>query len=172
MPDFEVVTLKSTDHPDAGDQVPDFTRSLVTDEFWEDRSLSTLASEADGPTILVFTPMIGSYPGTYVWEELRERGWHEKAGTVVGVTISTPYAIKQFLETTESPFAVFSDPQNGVAAEYGIGHDLDGMAGLEEPRPAVFVLDSDLTVETAWVAEEWPEFPPYDDLEADLGFDQ
>lgn len=170
MVDFEVVSLEAADHPESGDEVPDFTRPLVNGEFWEDRSLSALASEADGPTILVFTPMVGSYPGKYVWEELREREWHEQAGRIVGVTISTPYAIKRFLETTDLPFSVFSDPQNGVAAEYGIVNDLDGMAGFAEPRPAVFVLDADLTVETAWVAEEWPEFPPYDELKDELGF--
>jgi len=30
------------------------------------------------------------------------------------------------------------------------------------------VLDDDLTVEYAWVATEWPDFPDYDDVEAQL----
>jgi peroxiredoxin len=40
------------------------------------------------------------------------------------------------------------------------------MAGISEPRPAAFVIDGDRTVEYAWVAREWPDFPDYDELEA------
>ena len=47
----------------------------------------------------------------------------------------------------------------------GLGDDLDGMNGISEPRPAVFVVDEDRTVRESWVSTEWPEFPPYDDLE-------
>ena len=42
------------------------------------------------------------------------------------------------------------------------------MNGIEEPRPAVFVVDDDRTILNGWVATEWPEFPPYDDIEAEL----
>jgi peroxiredoxin len=38
------------------------------------------------------------------------------------------------------------------------------MNGIDEPRPAAFVIDTDRTVQYAWVAEEWPAFPPYDEL--------
>lgn len=39
------------------------------------------------------------------------------------------------------------------------------MAGLEGARPAVFVVDSSLTVQFAWVADEWPELPPFEAIE-------
>lgn len=55
-----------------------------------------------------------------------------------------------------------------MAESYGIVHDLDGMTGVSEPRPAVFVVDGDRTVEHAWVASGWPDFPEYDALEAVL----
>jgi len=42
------------------------------------------------------------------------------------------------------------------------------MAGVSEPRPAVFLVEPDRTVAYAWVAEEWPEFPDYDAVEAAL----
>jgi len=63
---------------------------------------------------------------------------------------------------------LFSDPSNDMACKYGVVHDLDGMEGVEEPRTAVFVLDDDLTVECAWVAEEHPELPPYDEVQRAL----
>ncbi|WP_226039830.1 redoxin domain-containing protein [Natrinema sp. DC36] len=171
MPDFEVVELGSTDHPEPDETAPDFTRPLVTDEFWEDRTLSDLVGETDGRTILVFTPMTGSFVAKYVWDELAERDWDERAGRVVGVTTSTPYGVKRFLEDNDYPYAFFSDPGNEVAASYGVDHDLDGMTGVSEPRVAFFALNADRTVEGAWVATDWPEFPDYDDLEAELGLE-
>lgn len=169
MPDFDVVDLGSADTPEPGDDAPDFTRPLVTDEFWEDRALSELAAETER-TILVFTPMTGSFLAKYVWDEIGERGWNDADGTrVVGVTASTPYGVKRFLEDNGYDATLFSDPGNGVAREYGIAHDLDGMAGISEPRPAVVAVDADLIVDDAWVATDWPAFPDYDALEERLG---
>ena len=167
MPEFDVVDLGPADAPAPGDEAPDFTRPLVTDELWEDRSLADLAGE--GRTILVFTPMIGSFVGKYVYDELLDRGWADRDERVVGVTASTPYGVSRFLDGGEYPFAIFADPGNDVATAYGIAHDLDGMAGVSEPRLAFVAIDDELTVEATWVATEWPEFPEYDDLEDRLG---
>ncbi|WP_290815644.1 redoxin domain-containing protein [Halovivax sp.] len=176
MPDFDVVDLGPTDHVAEGETAPDFTRPLVTDEFWEDRTLADLA--ADGPVVLVFTTMVGAFVAEYVLTELRDRGIGAEAvggeadaspdPTVLAVSISSPYEISRFLDEKEIPYGVFSDPANDVAETYGVVHDLDGMAGIAEPRPAIFVLDEDRTVESAWVGTEWPEFPDYDELEAAL----
>ena len=173
MPDFEVVDLPDADHPEIGDEAPDFTRPLVNDEYWADASLSDLTAE--GPVALVFYPMDGAFPATYVWNEIRDRGWGNGAGstsdaagdgpTVVGVSVSTPYEHETFLEERGMDYRLFSDPDAGVAEAYGIEHDLDGMAEVTEHRPAVFLLDGDRTVEYAWVASEWPDFPEYDEIE-------
>ncbi|MFC4551836.1 MULTISPECIES: redoxin domain-containing protein [Halorussus] len=164
MVDFDVVELPETDHVAEGDTAPDFTRPLVNDEYWEDASLSELTDE--GPVLLVFFPMDGAFPATYIWNELRDREWDDGRDLrIVGLSISDPYAHKQLIEERGMRYRLFSDPQNGVAEEYGIANDLDGMAGVSEPRPAVFLLDEDRTVEYAWVAEEWPDFPDYDEVE-------
>jgi peroxiredoxin len=164
---FDVVDMGEPDHPAEGETAPDFERPLVNDEYWEDTALSELAGE--DPVLLVFHPMVGSFPATYVWNELRDREFDDYDATVVGLSISTPYAHKRFIEDHdlgETDFRFFSDPANGVAREYGIVNDLDGIAGVAEPRPATFLVDSERTVQHAWVAREWPEFPDYDDLEA------
>jgi len=160
--DFDVVDLPPTDHVAEGDRAPDFTRPLVTDEFWEDRSLSDLTD--DGHVLLVCYPMDGAFPATYVWNELRDRALGDRV-TVVGLSISTPYEHATLIEERGMDYALFSDPANEVAESYGIVNDLDGMTGVAEPRPAVFLLDRDRTVEYAWVAEEWPDFPDYDAVE-------
>ena len=160
---FDVVDLGPTDHVAEGETAPDFERPLVGAEFWEDRRLADLVGEE--PVVLVFHPMDGAFPATYVWNEIRARGWTDDA-TVVGCSISTPYEHETLLEEREIPdVRLFSDPANDVAETYGIVHDLDGMAGIEEPRPAVFVLDAERTVEYAWVATEWPDLPDYDAVE-------
>jgi len=160
---FDVVELPETDHPTEGDHAPDFTRPLVTSEDWGDASLSELAAE--GPLLLVCYPMDGAFPSTYIWNELRERAFEQYKVQVVGLSISTPYEHMAFIDDREIEYPLFSDPQNAIAEQYDIVNDLDGMAGLSEPRPAVFLIDSELTIQYAWVASEWPEFPEYDELE-------
>ncbi|EMA49416.1 MULTISPECIES: redoxin domain-containing protein [Halococcus] len=161
--DFDVVELDAADHPTEGDEAPDFVRPLVDAEVWSDTALSDVLD--DGPAVLVFHPMDGAFPATYVWNEIRDRGWTDEIA-VVGLSISTPYAHKRLIAERGIDARLFSDPQNGVAEQYGIVNDLDGMAGITEPRPAVFVIDDERTVRYAWVASEWPDFPDYDDVEA------
>jgi peroxiredoxin len=162
MVEFDVVELGETDHVTESEIAPDFTRPLVNEEYWEDVSLSELTGE--GPVLLVFYPMDGAFPATYIWNELRDRNLGEQL-TVVGLSISTPYEHKTLIEERGMDYRLFSDPSNEVARQYGIDHSLDGMTGISEPRPAVFLLAEDRTVEYAWVATEWPEFPEYDDVE-------
>lgn len=166
-PEFDVVELGPSDHPTEGEEVPTFVRPLVNEEYWEDVSLSELTAEA--PVLLVFHPMDGAFPTTYVWNELRDRGFDEYDLHVVGLSISTPYEHETLIEERDlegTGFRFFSDPSNEVARAYGIEHDLDGMTGISEPRPATFLLDEEGTVRYSWVAEQWPEHPDYDELEA------
>jgi len=166
--DFDVTELPPTDHVAVGETAPDFERPLVNEEYWEDVALSALTD--DGPVVLVFHSMDGAFPATYVWNEIDERAWADRLEVqLVGLSISTPYEHADLLADRGIDARLFSDPANGVAEAYGIVNDLDGMAGVSEPRPAVYVLEADRTVAYAWVAEEWPEFPPYDDIEDALG---
>ncbi|GAB3414722.1 peroxiredoxin [Haloparvum alkalitolerans] len=162
MVDFEVVDLPETDHVAAGETAPDFTRPLVGEEFWEDRSLSELTDE--GPVLLVAYPMDGAFQATYVWNEVRDRGWTD-AVQVVGLSISSPYEHKTLLAERGVDARLFSDPAADVVAEYGIENDLDGMTGIVDARPAVFLIDGDREVQYAWVAETQPDFPDYDAVE-------
>ena len=184
---FEVVDLPPTDHPEVGDRAPDFERPLVGREYWEDTALSDLTAE--GPVALVFHPMDGAFPATYIWNEIRDRGWISEARSasdessgerseprdsesdayeLVGLSVSSPYEHTDLLEARGVDARLFSDPGNGVAERYDIVNDLDGMAGISEPRPAVFVVDEERVVQYAWVAQEWPDFPDYDEVGAVL----
>lgn len=165
---FAVVDLGETEHIEEGATAPDFTRPLVNPEYWEDESLTALLE--DGPVLLVFHTMDGDFPATYIWREISPREWDELV-QVIGVSISSPYEHKHLIRDRgieDRGYRLFSDPKNGIAEQFGIVHDLDGMTGLEEPRPAVFLIDEDRTVQYAWVATKWPSYPDYDEVEHEL----
>lgn len=160
---FEVVELPPTEHVAVDETAPDFVRPLVTHEYWEDAALSDLVGE--DPVVLMFHPMDGDFPATYMWKAVRARTWGERA-RVVGLSISTPYEHSRFIaEWGLAGYELFSDPANDVAEMYGIVNELDGMTGIAEARPAVFVLDDERTIRYAWVADTWPDFPDYDAVE-------
>lgn len=163
---FDVVELPEAENVEAGEEAPEFTRPLVNGEYWEDTTLSELYAEK--PVVLVFHQMAGDFPPTYIFQEIRDRAWTDWDAHVVGLSISSPYEHKSFIREWRDfeQFRFFSDPQNRVAEAYGVVNELDGMSGIEEPRPAIYVVDTDGTVAYEWVAEQWPDFPPYDDVEA------
>ena len=166
--DFDIVSLSPADHPEVGDTAPDFTRPLVNGDFWEDVSLSTLTEE--GSVLLLFHPMDWAPTAINLWNAVQARTWNERFEvTVVGVSISTPYDHKRFLNERGLDYELFSDPTNALAEAYGVVHDLDGMNTVAEPRPAVFLLDPDRTIRYAWVTDKWPAYPDYDEVEAALG---
>lgn len=158
------IDLSTTESPVEGDSAPTFTRPLVGADYWEDVPLSSVV--ADEPTLLVFYPMDGTGAASYNWIEIRDRGW--EPSRVVGVSISTPYEHRRFIDRHELPYRLYSDPGNGVAEAFDVVHDQGGMAGLRGARPAAFLLDPDLTVRYSWVTDEWPASPPYDEFEAAL----
>lgn len=170
---FELPALSEATPPRRGEQAPDFTRPLVSEEYWEDNTLSQLTAKQ--PIVLVFYPMDGSFPATYIWSEIQERAWDNTFDcTIVGCSISTPYEHMQFIEDRTLEYGLFSDPSNEIAKQFGVTHDLDGMTGITEPRPAIFVIDTEHTVRYTWVASEWPQFPDYDavpDVLADITAD-
>lgn len=161
---FPVTDLPATDHVEVGDDAPGFTRPLVNADFWEDVPLGRLLG--DGPVLLVHFPMDGTGSAKYNWIRIRDRGWADWPVTVVGVSISTPYEHKAFIDRHALPFELYSDPGAGVAEAYGTVHDMGGMAGLRAHRPAAFLVDAGGTVRYAWVADEWPASTPYDEIEA------
>lgn len=163
MADFPVIDLPPTDHPTSGTKAPDFTRPLVTHEYWEDVPLSRLTDQ--DRVLLAFYPMNWGGRSVYLWRQIRDRAWADHL-TVVGISIPTPYDQSRFIRDKRlHDYALYSDPANTVAHEYDVVNDLDGMTGITEPRQSVFLLDQHRIVEYAWVATEWPETPPYEDIE-------
>lgn len=146
---FDLVEFAPSDHPTKGEEAPDFTRPLVSKEYWEDTTLSDLIAK-EGRVLLVFYPL--NWSGKSVYWDSRTRMGDEL--TVVGVGISQPFDHQRFIERRSLQHSLYSDPGNGVAERYGIVHDLDGMTRLSEPRPAMFLIGNELSIDYAWVAGE------------------
>lgn len=163
MASFEVVDLPETDYPEEGETAPDFTRPLVNRDYWEDVALSTLLE--DGPVLLVPFPMDGTGAAKGTWIDIRNRGWGGDDLTVVGLSVSTPYAHKHLLDRHDLQFGLFSDPAAGVAEDYGISHDYHGMNGIVGHRPAFFLIDESRIIQYAWVTNRWPAEKPYERIE-------
>lgn len=159
---FDVATFGDLSPPEPGETAPDFTRPLVTNEGWRDVALSELFEGE--PVLLIFYPMNGSGKSHFTWKAVRERGW-EDAVSVAGVGISQPFDMRSFIGSHDLTCGIFSDPANDVAERYGIVHDVGGMTGIEEPVPAVFLLEDGRIISESWIAGEWPEQPPYDRID-------
>jgi len=155
-------SLPPAAHLEVGDAAPSFARPLVNADYWEDVSIDDLLSE---PTLLLFYPMDGTGMASYAWIEIRERGIDPDR--LLGLSISTPYEHQAFIHDHRLPYRLYSDPGNDVAEAFGVVHDHHGMS-ISGARPSAFLLEPDRTIRWAWVAEEWPAMPPYDDLEAAL----
>ncbi len=113
----------------------------------------------DDRVVLVFHAMDGAFPATYVWNEIRDRAWHEQA-TVVGISISTPRpSVKKDFITVRLP-AVWTPPTVSHSSTASTGPRRDGR--YRRAAPAVFLLDEERTVQYRWVAAEWPDFPDYE----------
>ncbi|CAJ53793.1 redoxin domain-containing protein [Haloquadratum walsbyi] len=161
--DFPVTDLPSTSHPEVGETAPDFTRPLVSDEYWEDIALSTVTDT--GPTLLVFHPMDGAFPTTYMWNAIGDHDFGDKV-TLIGVSVSSPYEHSSLLESRDINARLYADPSAELAELYNISNPLDDMTGITEHRPAIFLLDTKRTIQYVWVATEWPAFPDYDEITA------
>jgi Peroxiredoxin len=158
---FDVTPLPANSSPAVGDPLPGAEVTMVTAETWQAGHFPP--QDAAGPVTVVFHPMIGSFPTTYLYAGLSEAGVTEQS-QVVGVTVSDPYAIASFLRGHGYPVAIASDPTCAMAEATDLSLEVDGLPGLEAHRPAVFVTAADGTIQYRWVAEEWPEFPAYDEI--------
>lgn len=150
--------------PSEGDRVPDFEALVCDGETFRSRRLADVPASDGG--VLVFSGFVGSAISENWWKHFRRVGWADFDVPVFGVTRDGPYAQNAFLREHDLPFRFFSDV-DGVACEaYDLLTPRSGMANVSTARRAVFVVDGDRRVEYSWVAENWTEPVPRQDVEA------
>jgi len=157
--------------PAVGDDAPAFEALLCDGETFRATPLADRIG--DRGAVLVFDGFVFSAIAQNWWRRYDDAGWDELDGVpITGVVRDGPYSSNEFLRQLDSPFSIYADLDGDVARAYGLLVERDGMAGLETPRRAIFVLDSDGVVRHAWDTEEWIHPVPREEIEvavADLG---
>lgn len=153
-----------TTTPGEGDTAPNFTALLCDGEIFRNATLQDVVGERG--TVLVFYGFSFNAISLNWWKQYRRRGWHEWDDVkVIGVGRDGPYSQNEFLRSIDSPFKVFSDVDGEVARAYGLLVEREGMANASTARRTVFVLDNDRRVTYAWIADDWINPVPADEVE-------
>lgn len=150
--------------PTEGETAPDFEALLCDGETFRSRRFADLLADAGG--VLVFSGFVGSAIAENWWKHFRRIGWDSFDVPVVGVTRDGPYAQNAFLREHGLPFRFFADVDGVACAAYDLLTPRSGMANVSTARRATFVVDGERRVEHAWVAENWTEPVPREDVAA------
>ncbi|MBP1922518.1 peroxiredoxin [Halorubrum alkaliphilum] len=145
-----------------GDDAPEFTGSLVTEEMTPFRLTDHLG---DGPVVLAFFPAAFSGTCTDEMRALRD-GIDEfgKKTTVLGVSTDLPHALQRYRGEYDLPFPLVADPDHNGIEAYDVVAAFDRYGVEVVARRAVFVIDADGTVTYRWLAENPGQEPDYDAL--------
>jgi len=146
-----------------GDDAPDFSASLVTDDI-EPFGLSDHLG--DEPVVLAFFPAAFSNTCTDEMEALRD-GFDLDGCILFGVSTDLPHALAAYRAQYDLPFGLVADPDHRAIETYDVTEDSFEHYGVETvARRAVFVIDGDGVVTYRWLADDPGREPDYDALEA------
>lgn len=140
-----------------GDRAPGFDLPGTTaDAHDEDVTRHTLADALeDGPVVLSFYLFDFHPECTDHMCSLHDLAWLELEDdvTVFGVSTDKSFSHKAFADSENIAFRLLSDSDGSVAEEYGVLYDeFNGHKRVS--KRSVFVVDTDQTVQYAWVTED------------------
>lgn len=88
---------------------------------------------------------------------------------VMGVSVDSPFANKEFAAKHGLNFPLLSDTSRETIAKFDVVHpNLAGVPGLNVAKRSVFVIDRDGVIRYKWVAPEPKVEPNYDEVTAAL----
>ncbi|MEB3778689.1 MAG: peroxiredoxin [Desulfurococcales archaeon] len=146
---------------EVGDKAPGFK---LPDQDFNEVSLDDLLAQGK-PVVLVFFPAAFSPVCTTELCTFRDRmAQLEKANaTVVGISVDSPWCLKEFKDKNRLQFPLLSDYNREVIEKYGIV--LDEVLGLRRlAKRAVFIVKPDGTVAWKWVSDDPRVEPDYDEV--------
>ena len=147
--------------PEVGEKAPDFK---LYDQDFNQVSLSDLLGKGK-PVILVFFPAAFSPVCTNEVCAFRDRmALLEKANaTVVGISVDSPWVLKEFKEKYRLPFPLLSDYNREVIEKYGIVQE--EILGLRKlAKRSVFIIKPDGTIAWKWVSDDPRVEPDYEEV--------
>ncbi len=124
-------------------------------------------SENSGKVVLVFYP--GAFTSVCEKELCTFRDilakFNTLPGTVVGISVDTPFANKAFAEKNRLNFRLLSDTGGEVSKQYGGVHEnFVGITGYTVSKRAVYVVENGKVL-YAWTTEDPRVEPPYEEIE-------
>ncbi|MEB3861439.1 MAG: peroxiredoxin [Desulfurococcales archaeon] len=144
-----------------GDKAPDFE---LPDQDFNKVSLSSLLAKGK-PVVLVFFPAAFSPVCTTELCTFRDKmAQLEKANaTVVGISVDSPWCLKEFKERNRLQFPLLSDYNREVIKLYDIV--LPEVLGLRNlAKRAVYIVKPDGTIGWVWYSDDPRVEPDYDEV--------
>jgi peroxiredoxin len=147
---------------DEGDTAPDFTAPLVDGD---DIGPFTFSERGvDGPAVLAFFP--GAFTSVCTSEmntwQNRIDEVADAGATLYGVSVDTPFALKEFADANDLTYPLVSDSNKEIIDAYDVEMDFADFGYYGVAKRAVFVVDEDDTVSYAWVSDDPGVEPDYD----------
>ncbi len=144
-----------------GSKAPDFT---LPDEEFNKVNLYSLLSQGK-PVVLVFFPAAFSPVCTTELCNFRDRmALLEKANAeVVGISVDSPWCLKEFKEKNRLNFKLLSDYNREVIKLYDVvQEEILGLKNLA--KRAVYVIKPDGTIHWVWYSDDPRVEPDYEEV--------
>ncbi len=147
-----------------GDTAPRFHATLATGDDVEEFDLEDHLG--DGPVVLAFFPGAFTPPCSNEMVALQEHlpDFEDAGATVLGLSADSAFSLNAFRDEYDLEFDLVSDTGRGAIEDYDVRIDIGSIGLHGVANRAVFVLDEEGTVTYAWVADEPPEEPEYEEL--------
>ena len=88
---------------------------------------------------------------------------------VIGVSVDSPFVLKNWSEQTKTNITLLSDYNREWIDHFGVEfNDLGGLSGYRVANRVVIIIEADGTVSYRWDAENPGVEPDYDELKAKL----
>lgn len=155
---------------EVGETAPSFSGPLVRpDGRTTDTSLDELL--ADGPVLLSFYTVDFSPDCVEEWCAFRDFDWFSTGAVqVVGVSKSSTWLHRKFIDRLGLEFPLYSDPDLAVSEAFGVAYRALGVS--RRSKRSCFLVDTDGTIRYRWVGEHWldptRDVPPVSEMHEEI----
>jgi len=146
-----------------GDTAPQFQATLANGEV---EAFDLADHLGDGPVVLAFFPGAFTPPCSNEMVALQDHldEFEDAGATLLGLSADSAFSLNAFREEHGLEFDLVSDTGRTAIDDYDLRIDVADIGLHGVANRAVFVLDDEGTVTYAWVADEPPEEPDYEEL--------
>lgn len=116
---------------------------------YRDGETGRFSFEGDGTTVLAFFP--GAFTGVCTEEMCNFRDvmsdFNDMDTEVIGISVDTPFALKEFAEKNELDFTLVSDTSKEISENYYVKTEMPGLEYEVANRAVLLVKDGEIVYE-------------------------